>query len=184
MNGPTSGGEPRPGDGAREPSDADVEASWAEITARLGPLGEGLTQEAAELERLNRSAEPGPAGGGADDIDGDADGDGDHLDNDPDPTGSTPAVGPGPRDYGVDETEEDDGYVPPEPEPLDTSDPLVTMAWIGAIGGPVATVLALILWAGAPQLFYVGALVCSLVGWGILLWRMPKDPSDDDGAVV
>ncbi|CAM3260712.1 hypothetical protein OCAE111667_00120 [Occultella aeris] len=183
MNGPTSGGEPRPGDGAREPSDADVEASWAEITARLGPLGEGLTEQAADLERLNRSAEPGLAGA-ADDAGDAGDEPDDDLDDDPDRTEATSAVGPGPRDYGVDETEDDHGYVPPEPEPLDTSDPLVTMAWIGAIGGPVATVLALILWAGAPQLFYVGALVCSLIGWGILLWRMPKDPSDDDGAVV
>ncbi|TDE88955.1 hypothetical protein EXU48_21850 [Occultella glacieicola] len=182
MNGPTSGGgEQRPGDGPSEPSDADVEASWAEITARLGPLGEGVTAEADEFERLNRSADPAD---GRDDLDDGDRGDppGEPVDNDPDTIEATSAVGPGPRDYDVDDS--DDGFVPPEPEPLDGSDPLVTMAWIGAIGGPVATVLALILWAGAPQLFYVGALVCSLLGWGILLWRMPKDPSDDDGAVV
>ncbi len=100
----------------------------------------------------------------------------------PDETGAAPS---GPRDYEVAEDGEETGFVPPDPPPLRGSDPLPTLAWLAALGGPVATVIFLIVWPSAPSWVYLTAIMGSVVGWLVLLWRMPRSRDDsDDGAVV
>ena len=169
MGEPTWGGdEPRSADdGGPEPSDADVEASWAEMTARLGPLwsaDEAQTPASFESAIPDATAPTPPAPAPAPQVEG--------------------TVG-GPRDYSVEE-DDDEGYVPPEPEPIDASDPISTMAWAAAVGGPLLTIVCLVLWSDAPRALYIGTLVASVLGWVTLMWRMPRDRSgsDGDGAVV
>lgn len=92
----------------------------------------------------------------------------------------------GPRDYAVAE-EPEEGFVPPEPEPISTADPLLVLAWVAAIGGPIAFILLLILWSSAPALVWLTALVAMLAGWGVVIWRLPRSrhrSDDDDGAVL
>ena len=101
--------------------------------------------------------------------------------------GEVPPGSAGPRDYEVPEDDEDEGYIPPEPPPIGATDPLPTLAWLMALGGPVLTVLLLIFWTTAPGWLYLSAVGASLVGWLVLFWRMPKgrsDSGDDNGAVL
>jgi hypothetical protein len=95
------------------------------------------------------------------------------------------AVGHGPRDYALAE-EPDEVFEPPEPEPLDSADPLQLLGWAGAVGGPIALILVLVLWPTAPSLVWLSAIGVTLVGWGVVIWRLPRSrkESDDDGAVL
>lgn len=111
------------------------------------------------------------------------------------PTGLTPAAltpGPdnqsdqgGPRDYNLTE-EPEEGYLPPEPEPINVTDPFLVSAWVATVGGPVGMLVLLILWPGAPASVWIGLLVAALLGGVALAWRLPRHPrdDDDDGAVV
>lgn len=99
---------------------------------------------------------------------------------------SEPGTVGGPRDYTVAE-EPDEGFVPPEPEPIGSADPLLVIAWVAAIGAPIAFILLLVLWSTAPGIVWVTALLAMLAGWGVVIWRLPRsrNPSDgDDGAVL
>ncbi len=219
-------GEARPG--RREPTDADVQRQWEQITASLSDLA-GLGEEGTDTPRSPRPRTPrtpgepagrgepdGPAGpgdlGGPGEPDGPdgpdgpgastsspMPGDGSGQDRRPpsstlggpprigDLPRSTPgAGGAGPRDYEPPE-EEDEGYTPPEPPPIGATDPLPTLAWLLALGGPILTVLLLIFWTGAPGWLYLSAVAASLAGWLVLFWRMPRgrrDSDDDNGAVL
>ena len=59
-----------------------------------------------------------------------------------------PDTASGPRDY---EADDDDGaFVPEEPPSLAGADPMTVLAWIGAVGGPIALVLSAMFWRSAP----------------------------------
>lgn len=65
------------------------------------------------------------------------------------------------------------------------TDPLPTLAWAAALGGPVALVLLLIFLTSAPVWIYLTIAGVALAGWGLLFWRMPRRrDDDDDGAVL
>src|SRR5699024_8273103 len=111
------------------------------------------------------------------------------------PTDLTPAAiqpGPenasdlgGPRDFSL-APEPEEGYVPPEPEPIDVSDPFRVSAWVATIGGPLALLAFAIFWPSAPPFAWIACLVLAVAGGVTLAWRLPRhrtDP-DDDGAVV
>ncbi len=212
-SGPMAGGTSDEGDGRRgrrEPTDADVQREWEQITAGLSDLA-GLGNEApgpgADAAPPPRQDPPRSAGGrtGGDRAPDDtspstptAGEDTDHSGRPPssvvpgaprlgDLPRSTPgAGGPGPRDYEPPE-DEDEGYTPPEPPPIGATDPLPTLAWCMALGGPILTVLLLIFWTAAPSWLYLSAVAASLAGWLVLFWRMPRgrrDSDDDDGAVL
>lgn len=164
MRGPTPGGDDaRAGEPTPEPSDADVAARWADITAQLSDLSdlepEGIDPEnpGALPDNFRRQVTP-----------------------------QTQAPPSGPRDYEVPEDSDDEGYTPPDLEPIEGGDPLTTMGWIGALGGPVLTLVVLVLWKDAPRAVYYGTLGACLIGAALLLWRLPKDrhDTDDDGAVI
>lgn len=94
----------------------------------------------------------------------------------------------GPRDHDLPEPDgddEDEGFVPEEPPPLGTGDPLTILAWIGAAGGPITLLLFAMFWRDAPLAATFGILVLFLAGAGYLVSRLPKHRDlGDDGAEV
>lgn len=96
----------------------------------------------------------------------------------------------GPRDHDLPEPEpdgddEDDGFVPEEPPPLGTGDPLTILAWVGAAGGPLTLLLFAMFWRDAPLAATFGILALFLAGAGYLVSRLPKHRDiGDDGAEV
>jgi hypothetical protein len=106
----------------------------------------------------------------------------DALQPESDRTGTDQPAAPGPRDY---EADDDEPFVPEEPPSLAGTDPLTMLAWLGAVGGPVALVLSAMFWRSAPMLAIlgmVGAFVLSVV---YLIMQLPQDKDEhDDGARV
>lgn len=91
--------------------------------------------------------------------------------------------GSGPRDYDVED--EDHGFVPDEPPSLAGVDPLTMLAWVGAIGGPVALLLAAMFWRSAPLLAILGIVAVFVVSVIFLIMKLPTDKDEyDDGARV
>ncbi len=90
---------------------------------------------------------------------------------------------PGPRDYDV---EDDDGeFVPEEPPSLAGTDPLTMLAWLGAIGAPVALLLAVMFWRSAPLLAIVGMVTVFILAVVYLIMKLPQEKDEnDDGARV
>ncbi|HAG59317.1 MAG TPA: hypothetical protein DIT15_04375 [Arthrobacter bacterium] len=89
----------------------------------------------------------------------------------------------GPRDFGV----EDDGgeFVPEEPPSLAGTDPLTMLAWLGAIGAPVALLLAAMFWRSAPLLAIVGMVAAFILAVVYLIMKLPQEKDEnDDGARV
>ncbi len=99
----------------------------------------------------------------------------------PETTGA--AVPQGPRDYNAD----DDGgdFVPEEPPSLAGTEPLTMLAWLAAVGGPVALLLCAMFWRSAPLLAIVGIVSVFVLGAVHLIMKLPQDKDeDDDGARV
>lgn len=89
----------------------------------------------------------------------------------------------GPRDYEVDP--EDGDFVPEEPPSLAGTDPLTMLAWLAAVGGPVALLLAAMFWRAAPLLAIVGIVAVFVLGTVYLIMKLPQEKDeDDDGARV
>ncbi|SEN70252.1 hypothetical protein SAMN05216267_1008182 [Actinacidiphila rubida] len=94
----------------------------------------------------------------------------------------------GPRDYELEDDDEDAHFVPPEPPPLPETDVTTKFAWIAVLGGPLLLLafvlfqLELTWWA---ILVGVGGF---LGGFATLVARMRTGEDDDDrpggGAVV
>lgn len=165
------------------PDDA-VEARWADIVAQLGPLDE--PDGAGRADEPTRGTTGDPAGSSATEP---------HPEDAAVPPGRV--VSPGPRDWPVtpeieDLEETESHFTPPEPEPVLSRDPLLTLAWAAVVGVPVLVVLGVVLRAAVPALRIPGwsgpvAGVLFLVALGVLIWRMPhsRDPDDHGtGAVV
>ena len=90
----------------------------------------------------------------------------------------------GPRDYDEPEDLESEGeFVPPEPPPFSTGEPLVVLAWTGALGGPVLLLLFAMFWRSAPLAVILGVIALFVAAAGYLLFRLPSH-HDDDGAAV
>ena len=84
------------------------------------------------------------------------------------------------------EVDAQEHFVPPDPGPVLGGDPLLTMAWFGAAGIPIAILILLVVWPGAPTVLLQGAAVVFLLSAALLVWRLPRHrpESDDSGAVV
>lgn len=90
----------------------------------------------------------------------------------------------GPRDYDEPEELESEGeFVPPEPPPFSTGEPLVVLAWMGAVGGPILLLVFAMFWRGAPVAVILGVIALFVAAAGYLLFRLPQH-HDDDGAAV
>lgn len=159
--GPSEGNDPPRR--RHEPTDAEVRQEWAKITADLAELGDltGSTNFADDDEPITP---PTPRLG--------------------DMPRSTPGAGTaGPRDYTPTESD-DEGFTPPDLPSMGRTDPLPTLAWAAALGGPIALVLLLIFFTSAPLWVYLAISAVALIGWGLLFWRMPRHRNDDDNGAV
>lgn len=88
----------------------------------------------------------------------------------------------GPRDY---EVEDDGGFVPDEPPSLAGAEPLSVLSWLGAVGGPVALLLAVMFWRTAPLAVILGIVAIFIASVVYLIMRLPEEKDDnDDGARV
>lgn len=163
--------------GDRRPSEDEV---WQDLVSRLehtdsGPDPDGTDRDPDGTEPRGRSASPAP---------------GPVVSSDRRPEPSR-REGPqhehlgGPRDYTPEE--EDDTFVPEEPpSSLAGTEPLVVLAWVGAVGGPLALLLSAFFWRSMPMLAVIGIVAAFLVSVVFLLMRLPSDRGDDhdDGAIV
>jgi hypothetical protein len=92
---------------------------------------------------------------------------------------------PGPRDYASADTEDDGPYQPPEPPPLGVGDPLVVLAWLGAVGSPISLILIAMFWRAASTTVMLGIVAIFIASVIFLIFRLPKTRDyDDDGAAV
>ncbi|MFJ7751266.1 hypothetical protein ACIQXM_15080 [Arthrobacter sp. NPDC097144] len=90
----------------------------------------------------------------------------------------------GPRDYDEPQELESEGeFVPPDPPPFSTGEPLVLLAWLGAVGGPILLLLFAMFWRSAPLAVFAGVVAVFVASAGYLLFRLPSH-HDDDGAAV
>jgi hypothetical protein len=80
----------------------------------------------------------------------------------------------------------EDDFIPPEPPPIPRGDVVSRFAWLGAIGGPILMVIALLV--DLPSVVAATALAGFVLGFGVLVARMPdrarQDDGWDDGAVL
>jgi hypothetical protein len=98
-----------------------------------------------------------------------------------------PGAAPGPRDY---EGAEDDPlgpgeFVPEEPPSLAGTDPLTVLAWLGAVGGPVALLIAAMFWRSAPLMAILGMVAAFAASVVFLIMKLPGEKDEhDDGARI
>ncbi|SDL85997.1 hypothetical protein SAMN04487916_11635 [Arthrobacter sp. ov407] len=93
-----------------------------------------------------------------------------------------PDTTPGPRDY---EPDDDGAFVPEEPPSLAGADPMTVLAWIGAVGGPIALVLSAMFWRSAPLLAILGMVAAFAVAVVFLIMKLPGEKDEhDDGARI
>ncbi|MGX1161545.1 hypothetical protein FBY31_0077 [Arthrobacter sp. SLBN-100] len=89
----------------------------------------------------------------------------------------------GPRDY--DAPEDGGEFIPEEPPSLAGTDPLTMLAWLAAVGGPVALLFSAMFWRSAPLLAIVGIVAVFVLGTVYLITKLPQEKDDnDDGARV
>jgi hypothetical protein len=87
----------------------------------------------------------------------------------------------GPRDFEVED--EDHTFVPEEPPSLAGTEPLVMLAWLGAVGGPIALLFTAMFWRSAPLTATLGIVAVFVASVIYLIMRLPQEKNeDDDGA--
>lgn len=92
-----------------------------------------------------------------------------------------PGRPPGPRDFEVED--EDHTFVPEEPPSLAGTEPLVMLAWVGAVGGPLALLFTAMFWRSAPLTATLGIVAVFVASVIYLITRLPQERNeDDDGA--
>ncbi|MET3951932.1 hypothetical protein [Arthrobacter sp. UYEF36] len=94
---------------------------------------------------------------------------------------------PGPRDY--DGAEDDPlgpgDFVPEEPPSLAGTDPLTVLAWLGAVGGPVALLISAMFWRSAPLLAIISMVAAFAASVVFLIMKLPGEKDEhDDGARI
>jgi hypothetical protein len=95
-----------------------------------------------------------------------------------------PETVPGPRDYELDD-EGDGAFVPEAPPSLVGADPMTVLAWLGAVGGPVALVMSAMFWRSAPLMAILGMVAAFAASVVFLIMKLPGEKDDnDDGARV
>ena len=83
------------------------------------------------------------------------------------------------------EDDDDGSFQPPEPPALGVGDPLVVLAWVGAVGSPIALMLIAMFWRSASTTMMLGIVAVFIASVTFLIFRLPKTRDyDDDGAEV
>jgi hypothetical protein len=149
---------------------SDVEARWLEIVE--------------QLTTADPSTDPAPRAGRRRD---------DPAAVEPSPEAGTPPSGYARIVRGVDPErfrawspdpdveEAEDHFEPPDPGPVLSGDPLLTLAWTAVVGVPLLLLFSVVAWRDIPTWLLEGAGVAFLCGVALLVWRMPKDRDDSSG---
>ena len=161
-------GDPRPHEQVPGPSGDDE--VWASIVARLSDVDGGNDPALLDALGVEQPDAPVPAP----------------------PPGAGPALtgrdwdGTSQYDAAEDDVDDLEHFEPQDPGPITAGDPLLTLAWVAAVGAPLFLLVVVTLWRDAPSLLVRAAAVVFVVGVGVLVWRMPqhREPTDGDGAVV
>lgn len=165
---PPTGDDPDANTPGAEPSD---EARWAEIVAELGDLGTDLPDLTDDDGGTTApSAVTYPVAPWVSDT----------------RSSRTPPTG---RDWDgtdqIDRAEEEvdaaEHFVPSDPGPVLGGNPLLTLAWVGAVGAPILLLVLVTVAQGAPAIIGRIALGVFGVSVALLVWRMPTHRDDDDG---
>lgn len=91
----------------------------------------------------------------------------------------------GPRDYTPAEEDGPEGYEPPEPPRLGVGEPLMVLAWLGTVGGPLTLLLIALFWRSVPTTVMLGVIALFVTSVVFLILRLPKHrDANDDGAAV
>lgn len=101
--------------------------------------------------------------------------------------GDRPEHQAGPRDYAAEGNDPfvPDDFVPEEPPSLAGADPMTVLAWLGAVGGPIALVLSTMFWRSAPMLAILGMVAAFAASVVFLIMKLPGEKDEhDDGARV
>lgn len=148
---------------AQDPNESTDDAVWQDLVARLEetpsselPERQSSDPASSDEERVRAIFEGQPA-----------------------------QVSAGPRDYSAPEDDDDGSFQPPEPPPLGVGDPLVVLAWLGAVGGPITLLLIAMFWRSASTTVMLGIVAIFIASVTFLIFRLPKTRDyDDDGAEV
>jgi hypothetical protein len=74
-------------------------------------------------------------------------------------------------------------FVPEEPPSLAGADPKTVLAWLGAVGGPVALLMSAMFWRSAPLLAILGMVAAFAASVVFLIMKLPGEKDEhDDGA--
>lgn len=173
----------RPDPDSPDPGANQDDAVWLDLVARLegkdpdspgGSSGYGSARTFTDFDPLGLSAAAPvelPAN--------------ERLAPAPGAAGSGPGSGQdtaGPRDY---EADDDGAFVPEEPPSLAGADPMTVLAWLGAVGGPVALVMAAMFWRAAPMVALLGIVAAFAASVIFLIMKLPGEKDEhDDGARV
>ena len=182
---------------------ADDDAVWLDLVARLEGVGAGGDQAAGGTAGGTDSATGAGSGAGAGSSTARSFSDFDPLGlagvapielsarerlapapgNPAAGSSEAPDTASGPRDY---EADDDDGvFVPEEPPSLAGADPMTVLAWIGAVGGPIALVFSAMFWRSAPTLAIVGMVAAFAASVVFLIMKLPGEKDEhDDGARI
>lgn len=181
------------GDDVPGSGDGELDAAWAAIVA---DLTSGTDDEASGEAPGSHEGDPGDAPGSHDET---------SASPISQPVTEAPVPSPrptviGPRDWAARDAtrlvgswssgssqDDDERFVPPDPGPVLGGNPLLTLAWTGAVGAPIALLLILVLWPDAPRVVLQVAGAVFVASFTVLIWRMPARRDDDDdssGAVV
>lgn len=101
--------------------------------------------------------------------------------------GQGPEYPPGPRDYAAEGADPfgADEFVPEEPPSLAGADPMTVLAWLGAVGGPIALVMSTMFWRSAPLVAVLGMVAAFAASVVYLIMKLPGEKDEhDDGARV
>ncbi|MCR6494220.1 hypothetical protein [Cellulomonas sp. P24] len=173
--------DPPPGDTPEDHSseeDSSDEARWAEIVAELGDLG--IDEDALDEDDDDPGSSPRVTYRVAPGV----------PDNRP---GSSPAFtgrdwdGTAQIDRAESEVDDDEHFVPPDPGPIFSGNPALTLAWIGAAGGAILLLVLVVIGGSVPAIVARVTAGVFVASCAFLVWRMPhrRDHDDDDpGAVV
>ncbi|VXB63342.1 conserved hypothetical protein [Arthrobacter sp. 9V] len=176
---------------ADQSANKDDDAVWLDLVSRLEATQSGPAGEPAEDSHEGHGVEaghpqPGPGPG--------------RTFKDFDPLGlsapaqeaapdgaatredaETPGRSSGPRDFEVED--EDHTFIPEEPPSLAGTEPLVMLAWVGAVGGPIALLFTAMFWRSAPLTATLGIVAVFVASVIYLIMRLPQEKNeDDDGA--
>ncbi|MCF3962778.1 hypothetical protein [Streptomyces fuscigenes] len=185
-----------------EPQPLDEDAAWAAIVAGYGeeptdPPGAKPFKSVDDLASLDSKSGAAPQGGPDEEEPGTAAGTGAEGPGAGAGPGEVPPralggsvvfapgvgipVPTGPRDFRPADDPDEGHFVPPEPPPLPEADATAKFAWLGALGGPVLALVAVLLqW----DMTWWLTTVCAggfLGGIATLVARMKHDDEDDDG---